>query len=338
MSSKAGLRSKKSGKSLRARRKVDYKKMHLGKTTDGSASTSTERDIGPSSDSDISLQEASASGNTSYKAPPTFTPVVPEKWLENEISDDEIDYDEHMAQMSAEMDSLDQEAKRLEKKAKFEAMTKELDTKRRKVSHLKGTEISDKSKIGTKTHDKSRHSSSIKKPASSKISKGNKSKTVNKPSDDININSLRNDEQLKSLVRKELKKLGLADADNFDSDTDSTCSSPSSSSDDDSTDNDSKSKKKEKKKKKSGINAKSSDKVKFPQEWPHTHLQYEHVNKQIKFQDLSFRLLIAGELEILSAEDLSTEERQGRLKLLKRFFIIVAVMNLRVSKHTMQLG
>ena len=134
------------------------------------------------------------------------------------------------------------------------------------------------------------------------------------PSDDIDIDSLRNDEQLKSLVRKELKKIGLADADSFDSDTDS--SSSSSSSDDDSTDNDSKSKKNEKKKKKkSGINAKSSDKVKFPQEWPHAHLQYEHVNKQIKFQELSFRLLIAGELEILSAEDISTEERQGRLKL-----------------------
>ena len=110
----------------------------------------------------------------------------------------------------------------------------------------------------------------------------------------------------------------MADADSFDSDTDSTCSSSSSSSDDDSTDNDSKSKKKEKKKKKSGINAKSSDKVKFPQEWPHAHLQYEHVNKQIKFQELSFRLLIAGELEILPAEDLSTEERQCRLKLLKK--------------------
>ena len=154
-----------------------------------------------------------------------------------------------MAQMSAEMDSLDQEAKRLGKKAKFEAMKKELDTKRRKVSDLKGTENNDKSKISMKTHDKSRHSSSIKKHDSSKTSKGNKSKTVNKPSDDIDINSLRNDEQLKSLVRKELKKLGLADADSFDSDTDSTCSSSSSSSDYDSTDNDSKSKKKEKKKK-----------------------------------------------------------------------------------------
>ena len=74
------------------------------------------------------------------------------------------------------------------------------------MSDLKGTENSDKSKIGTNTHDKSRHSSSIKKPDSSKTSKGNKSKTVNKPSDDIDINSLRNDEQLKSLVRKELKK------------------------------------------------------------------------------------------------------------------------------------
>ena len=234
MSSKAGVRSKKSGKSLRARRKVDYKKMHLGKMTDESTSTSTGGDIGPSSDSDVSLQGASASGNTSYKAPPTFTPVVPEKWLENEISDGEVGYDEQMAQMSAEMDLLDQEAKRLEKKAKFETMKKELDAKRQKVSDLKGTENSDKSKTGTKTHDKSRHSSSVKKPDSSNTSKGNKSKTVNMPSDDIDINSLRNDEQLKSLVRKELKKLGLADADSFDSDTDS--SSSSSSSDDDSTD------------------------------------------------------------------------------------------------------
>ena len=94
MSSKAGVKSKKSGKSLRAHRKVDYKKMYLGKMTDGRASTSSESDIGPSSDSDVSLQGASASGNTSYKAPPTFTPVVPEKWLENEISNDEVDYDE----------------------------------------------------------------------------------------------------------------------------------------------------------------------------------------------------------------------------------------------------
>ena len=137
--------------------------MHLGKMTDESGG-----DIGPSSDSDVSLQGASASGNTSYKAPPTFTPVVPEKWLENEISDGEVDYDEQMAQMSAETDSLDQEAKRLEKKAKFETMKKELDAKRRKVSDLKGTENSDKSKTCTKTHDKSRHSSSIKKPDSSK--------------------------------------------------------------------------------------------------------------------------------------------------------------------------
>ena len=236
------MSSKKSGKSLRARRKVDCKKMHLGKMTDGSASTNTERDIGPSSESDVSLQGDSASGNTSYKVPPTFTPINPEKWLKNEISDDEADYDKQMAQMSAEMDSLDQEAKRLEKKAKFQAMKKELDTKRRKVSDLKGTENSDKSKIGTKTHDKSRHSSSIKKPNSSKTSKGNKSKTVNKPSDDIDINSLRNDEQLKSLIRKELKRLDLANAGSFDSD--STCSSSSSLSDDDRTDNDSKSKKK----------------------------------------------------------------------------------------------
>ena len=33
---------------------------------------------------------------------------------------------------------------------------------------------------------------------------------------------------------------------------------------------------------------------------------------------MNFKLLVAGELEILSAEDLRKEERQGRLRLLKK--------------------
>ena len=41
-------------------------------------------------------------------------------------------------------------------------------------------------------------------------------------------------------------------------------------------------------KKKSGINANASDRVKNPQKWPHSHLQFEHVNKQVKFDELNF--------------------------------------------------
>lgn len=41
---------------------------------------------------------------------------------------------------------------------------------------------------------------------------------------------------------------------------------------------------------KAGINAKVFDKVKDPQCWPHAHLQYKVVNKQVKFDELNFQL------------------------------------------------
>ena len=63
------------------------------------------------------------------------------------------------------------------------------------------------------------------------------------------------------------------------------------------------------KKKKSGINAKASDRAKSPQKWPHSHLQFEHVNKQVKFDELNFQLFIAGELEIISDSDISSAEK-----------------------------
>ena len=65
--------------------------------------------------------------------------------------------------------------------------------------------------------------------------------------------------------------------------------------------------KKQKKKsrsKKSGINAKASDRVKFPQSWPQAHLQYEYVNKQMTYDELDFKMFIGGELEIISSEGL----------------------------------
>ena len=79
-----------------------------------------------------------------------------------------------------------------------------------------------------------------------------------------------------------------------------------------------KSNKKHKHKKKSGINAKASDKVRYPQKWPHAHLQYEHVDKHVKYDELDFKLFIAGELKIISEEGLASAERKGRLQLLKK--------------------
>ena len=50
-----------------------------------------------------------------------------------------------------------------------------------------------------------------------------------------------------------------------------------------------------------------------PQKWPHAHLQYEHANKQVKSDELDFKLFIAGELEIILEDGITTIEKQGRL-------------------------
>ena len=92
--------------------------------------------------------------------------------------------------------------------------------------------------------------------------------------------------------KRELNTLGL---DSNSSKSSSSCSSDSSESSFEESES-SVSKKQKKKlkhsqKKKSGINAKASDKVKFPQRWPHAHLQFEHVNEQVKFDELDFNSL-----------------------------------------------
>lgn len=71
------------------------------------------------------------------------------------------------------------------------------------------------------------------------------------------------------------------------------------------------------KKKTSGIKSKASDKVRYPQKWPQANLQFEYVNKSVSFADLSFSLLMAVELEVIS-ECKSSSERKGRITLLKK--------------------
>ncbi len=79
-----------------------------------------------------------------------------------------------------------------------------------------------------------------------------------------------------------------------------------------------KKKRKSKKKKQSGLAAKGVDKVRKPQLYPHTCLQYEYVSSAIEFNSLDFRQLTAGELEIAlgNVKRISKTEREGRLALL----------------------
>ena len=50
----------------------------------------------------------------------------------------------------------------------------------------------------------------------------------------------------------------------------------------------------------SGMEAKATDVVACPQFWPHVHLQLENTGRAYSFQELDLRLLVAGELEIIS--------------------------------------
>ena len=134
----------------------------------------------------------------------------------------------------------------------------------------------------------------------------------------IDIDTLRKDEKLKLRAKKEMLKLGLIS----ESESESSLETADSDSYFDSTDESEKVKYKSKKNKskskkhRSGINAKAADRVKFPQKWPQAFLH--HVSKQVKFEQLDFKLLIAGELEIISEEDLTKSELEGRLSLLKK--------------------
>lgn len=69
--------------------------------------------------------------------------------------------------------------------------------------------------------------------------------------------------------------------------------------------------------KKSGKEAKPTDHVKVTLKWPHTTLKYNVGQKQITFRELDLASLVAGELSIINSEDVSSDEKFGRIELLK---------------------
>ena len=69
---------------------------------------------------------------------------------------------------------------------------------------------------------------------------------------------------------------------------------------------------------KSGLTQKGTDRVRYPQTWPHTTLQDEMCLRHLSFEELDFRLFIAGELEIVTSLGITQLEKQGRLELMKQ--------------------
>ena len=309
-----------SGHSVRALRnvaRVDYRALHRGKSVKMSDISDIEQPDNVKGDKN-SLQGASG-GSGDIGDAQSSRPRFGDGYV---TGDDQDDLE--LLNMEREMKTLKDEERRLAQAAKKDKMRRQLEAQRQKVQNLRGMTPVFVSNGSKKTEKSNPSSGKSKSSVSHKISSVRDEECE---IDEITIQQLRANDDLRHKVQKELKKHGLL------SDM-SSSSSDSSSSDDSSTSSDSekKKKKKHKHKKKSGINAKASDKVRYPQKWPHAHLQYEHVNKQVKYDELDFKLFIAGELEIISEDGISSVERQGRLKLLKKIVYYYATYEFKGLK------
>ena len=248
-------------------------------------------------------------------------------YVDGDREQDELE----IAQIQLEMERLKAEEARLERKKRLEQMKKELQEQKHRIRSMKGNDIPPVTKTddsGTKSKTLStKHiktdditvKSKLKQQTSKSAVADTHIKAENLTEADKNqvtIEDLRQNSELQKQVQKELNKMGLKCV-SFE-ERSSSCEDESSQSSSTSDSEHSKKKKKHKKRKKSGINAKASDKVKDPQRWSQAHLQYEFVNKQVKFDQLDFKLFLAGEISIIAADDLSESEKKGRLNLLKK--------------------
>jgi hypothetical protein len=201
--------------------------------------------------------------------------------------------------------------KQLKREKEKEELRRKISEKRKKLDDLHVETSAAKSRQGKSIFD-------IDPRKGAKV-KSSRSK--------IDINTLRSDEALKCKVEKRLKKLGLIDTDSSSgSDSDSTVSDSVTSDSSDSF-NSKLGKvrlqgKKSKSKNTSGIEAKSSDRVKFPQKYPHSQLRFEYVSQNYTFEELTFNLFIAGELETIGSRETKSKEKNGRIELLRKLMYL----------------
>lgn len=143
-----------------------------------------------------------------------------------------------------------------------------------------------------------------------------------------NLNDLRQNKSLSKFVESQLcellqGKLSGSKVELYDTEIDSHSESSATSSDEFTPNASSSpkarlSRKSNRKVKTSGMVKKACDDVVNPQIWPHSMLQYEYVNRNTKFQDLDFRLFVAGELEIITSSKIKQSEKSARIAFLKK--------------------
>ena len=333
MSTELGSRS--DIRSLRRLNRINYKKMSDGEAQNQQVADSKSDELGESPDVDTQGASGFSTGSGSSQ------PVSGQPFdAQNPFFDDfDRDQDEaEIVEIQLQMKRLNAEEARWDRKKRLEQMRQELRDQKQRIREMKGKDPSEpvpvvKSKLSASQKNSSDKGARPKTVSSGKtkakvpVSQNDIEFVPDSDAEQVTVEDLKQNPKLQKKVQKELSKLGLkvvslpnessSSADNSSDSSSSDCDSSHIDSDN----SKSKSKKKKlksKKHKKSGINAKSSDKVKNPQRWPHAYLQYEYVNKQVKFDELDFKLFLAGEISIIAADDLSELEKKGRLNLLQK--------------------
>ena len=213
-----------------------------------------------------------------------------------------------------QIDTSKQRLRVREKKEKAARLKSQLEYAQKELQRTK--------EIGMKTSSEKKHEPKKKtKVKSSIITPSQKDSDIDSDSE-IKISDLKKMKHLVKSADKKMSSLGLCC-----SSEDANSESSSSSSSDDSSlalssgDEGKKSKHKKKKhskSKKSGMVKKPSDKVKYPQTWPQSVLQYEFVSDKTTFENLDLKLFAAGEIEIILSDSISSTERKNRLLLLRK--------------------
>jgi hypothetical protein len=296
-------------KSERQKEKVDYKLLNEEgikepKRSLESATTEVETKTARSAHSLEVPQVGACGGRASDIEYTIFSPTHSDHGEDQE--------DEELKRLENEFRRVKDDERLLLQEKRKDDLRKKIKEKKDNINKLKGT-----SKFPTFI--------------SSSAEENVKSKSQNT----IDIRDLRSDKKLRAKVEREIKRLGLieSDSDSYDSDSSDSASisdsgdvNYSTSSDSDISRNHSRRNEKrskvKKSKKKSGISAKSSDKVKHPQKYPHSQLRYEFVSANYNYDELNINLFVAGELEIIGDSDVGRTERSGRINLLKKLMYL----------------
>ena len=333
---------------------VDYQRMIMGKYRDGASVD--EYGFGDSGEnqSDPEFYQGATAGAFIQ---PEVDPFMGNPKSSLSVPRENFDY--HLAAEEEELNILRQQLEAAQKEQELLIKRGEADEIRRQLAEQRKANA----KLRGMPNDENIVKS--KKKATKTVKKQSKSHA---PSDDsdVDIQTLRKNKRLRKAVNKELKKLGLTDDISSDSessdknsengsklkgalesealpsksvkhgsvnksgkpkDSDTSLSYESS----DSSSSDAK-KKKKKNKKKSGIRAKASDTVHFPEKYPQAYLRYEYTSSSISFEKLDFNLFIAGELEICTSAKIKEVEKSGRPNLLKRIMYLNSSYDFKTLK------